>query len=77
MANGGLFDKDPVFRNHRDSRGRFCTAERAEYERVKQENSMLRMELQKLMDKLAYWRRQADVSNEQFIEIMRRMKSKN
>jgi hypothetical protein len=38
---------------------------------------MLRMELQKLMDKLAYWRRQADVSNEQFIEIMRRMKSKN
>lgn len=55
----------------RDSRGRFCTKERAEYERVKRENKRLRMEIDKLRHQLEMYRRQAEFSNDAFIRLFR------
>lgn len=49
-----LFDNDPLFAHPRDSSGRFCTIERAEYERAKRENQFLRLEAEK-------YKRQAEV----------------
>ena len=44
----GLFDNDPVFKStHRDSRGRFATAERAMYDKAANENSWLRLQVEK------------------------------
>lgn len=50
----GLFDKDPMFLHPRDTQGRFCTLERAQYEKAKSENRLLRMQVDK-------YKRQAEV----------------
>jgi predicted RNase H-like nuclease (RuvC/YqgF family) len=49
-----LFDSDPLFRVSRDCRGRFATAERAEYDRAKKENRMLRLQVER-------YRREAEI----------------
>ena len=49
-----LFDNDPTFKVVRDRRGRFATPERALYEKTAQENSYLRLEVER-------YKRQAEV----------------
>ena len=64
----GVFDKDPVFAHPRDSRGRYCTEDRAEYERVKRENKYLRLQVEK-------YKRQAEQSNDVFIALLKDLKN--
>ena len=43
-----LFDNDPVFKQkHRDSKGRFSTAEKAAYDKAIRENNYLRYQVEK------------------------------
>ena len=43
-----LFDNDPVFKQkHRDSKGRFATAEKAAYDKSIRENNYLRYQVEK------------------------------
>lgn len=43
-----LFDNDPVFnQRHRDSKGRFATAEKVAYDKAIKENNYLRYQVEK------------------------------
>ena len=43
-----LFDNDPVFKQkHRDSKGKFATAEKAAYDKAIRENNYLRYQVEK------------------------------
>lgn len=58
---GNMFADDPVFKStHRDSRGRFATAERAMYDKATKENSWLRLQVEK-------YKRIANASSRAFI----------
>ena len=62
---GNMFADDPVFKStHRDSRGRFATAERAMYDKATNENSWLHLQVEK-------YKRIADVSGGAFIAQQR------
>ena len=62
---GNMFADDHVFKStHRDSRGRFATAERAMYDKATKENSWLRLQVEK-------YKRIADVSGGAFIAQQR------
>ena len=62
---GNMFADDPVFKStHRDSRGRFATAERAMYDKATNENSWLHLQVEK-------YKRIADVSGCAFIAQQR------
>ena len=62
---GNMFADDPVFKStHRDSRGRFATAERAMYDKATKKNSWLRLQVEK-------YKRIADVSGGAFIAQQR------
>lgn len=74
MSND-LFGNDPALVS-RDSRGRFCTKERAEYERVKRDYKRLILENSKLRRQMEMYKRQAEAMNDKFIEIFR-SKAKN
>lgn len=65
-----MFKSDPVFQHMRDSRGRYCTKERAEYERMKKENRYLRLLVEK-------YKRQAEVTNDKFIASVMRLRNEN
>lgn len=58
---GNMFADDPVFKStHRDSRGRFATAERAMYDKATNENSWLHLQVEK-------YKRIANASSRAFI----------
>lgn len=66
MSND-LFGNDPAL-ICRDSRGRYCTKERAEYERAKRENKLLRLQAEK-------YRRQAEVVIRENLRFKRELDS--